>query len=452
MKFSVTYCVADQQAGSNPLWHSCLLLSQLSELGEKMEVVDQWGFYGVPTTGSRDSLIGKLKIKLGLDLDLQGNHGMLRHEELRFLDLGRGLHGVTFELTEDQFNLLREKCSNMALGQENAIKEIVEPLGLKGKSSAETRVYPHEQYSALIFALEKARAIQEGRAPRLKPFELKASLTFWGPDLNQSNTCKSQAIALLAEVLSPQQINRLTENGKHITIPRYSGVMESIFLHSSGPLRIHKKSSGKNVYYRDMSDPGVKLHWTLPPQEVEVLSADTKDLLTIPKQYCAQVKSLVKQLQLLEWLFINAELPARYDHYKQGLIERIHETYEAFAKITPKKAQSTIDGWLGKALLLLSAPRNIDEACLQKKIAQANNLLNAIYMAIVDDWAIDDGLPSELQEPANEAEDYNWLEAIASYLTTEEKQQVCNLIGRNYLNPELDNESENPSYAALIQA
>ncbi|KTC86875.1 hypothetical protein [Legionella brunensis] len=443
MKFAVTYCVLDQQVGSNPFWHSCLLLSRLDEPEGKMEITDQWGFYGVPTTGSRDSFLGKLKIKVGLDLDLQGNHGMLRHEEVRFLDAGCGLHGQTFELTEDKFKLLQQKCADMATNQEKAIREIVEPLALKGKPPEETRIYPHEQFSTHIFTLEKIRAQQEGRLPRLKPFELNLSMSFWGPNLNQSHTCKSQVLSLLDGILTEEQINRLTENGKHKAVPRYSGSMESIFLHSSGPLSTHKKHSGQEVYYRDGNNPDVKLYWTLPPQEVEFLSEDTRNLLKLPEEYCAEVKSVVSKLQRLEWLFINAELSPCYEDYRKNLIARIREHYEAFANVTPKKAQSKISGWLGYAWSLLSIPRDLDEESLLQKVRKAKILLNSLYMAVVDNFEIDLNLTSELQDNGSATEEtyYNPLEAVAAYLKTEDKQQLCSLLGRSYLEPETTTEN-----------
>ena len=125
MKYAATYCTFDKEAGANPLWHSCILLSKLDEEKKLLEVVDNWGFYGLPTTQPGNSLINQLKIRMGLDIDLQDNHGMLRHEEIRYLDLGCGLHGTTFELTREQFDLLQKKCQDMAAEQDQAINEVV---------------------------------------------------------------------------------------------------------------------------------------------------------------------------------------------------------------------------------------------------------------------------------------------------------------------------------------
>lgn len=435
MRYAVTYCAMDQEFSGNPFWHSCLLLSQWDDNG-KIEVVDNWGFYGVPST-VRNTWLSKLKIKLGLDVDLQGNHGMLRHEELRYLDVGYGLHGVTFELSKENFDLLQLKCKNMLEEQKQAVKEVVESQEITGKQKY--RIYEHEDYSPLIFALEKIKAKQKGRQPRLKPFELNLSFTMWGPALNQSYTCKSQMIDLLTGILSQEQIDRITENGKHPTVPRYSGRLERIYLHSSGPLREHTKSSGDVVHYRDLHDEGVRLHWTLPPQEIEALSGDTIKLLEISEEYCDEVKKAIGILQKLEWLFIDAKLPEKYKSYQEDLIDRIRQCYETFALLEPKKAQSTITGWMGFAFSLLSLPRDIDEKNLLQKLKNAKYLINCLYMATVDNWKIYDDLPSETK---TDTTDYNSLEALASYLCENDKKKLCNIIGRSYLEPLSDEESD----------
>src|SRR5205814_2328373 len=124
---TVTFCTMDSEAGANPFWHSCILLSRFNESNKKLEVVDNWGFYGLPSTAQK-SLIRSLKVKIGLDVDLAENHGMLRHEETRYLDLGCGLRGMTFELTEEKFHELQAKALKMVQEQEQAINDIVTPL------------------------------------------------------------------------------------------------------------------------------------------------------------------------------------------------------------------------------------------------------------------------------------------------------------------------------------
>lgn len=438
MKYFATYLVFDREAGANPLYHSCILLSKTDEGEKQLEVVDNWGFYGLPTTGDKTTLVNKLKLKIGMDVDLQGNHGMLRHEEIRFLDLGYGLHGVTFELTQEKFNALQTNCLTMVAEQESAIKEVVDTQGIKGKPLEETRIYPQEQYSQVIYQLEKIKAAQKGQPPRLKPFELCLTFGLWGPGLETSNTCKSQAIALLSTVLSKEQIDRLTEGGSHPTVPRFSGPMEdNIILHSTGTLRQHKKSDGSIVYYRDWKDADVKLFWTLPPQELEALTEDTVKRFEIDEEYCTDVKSAVRKLQSLEWLFHNAVVPEHLKNYKELLIEEIIASYKGFFSIEPKQQTGKINGWQGFAMTLFSLPRDKEEMKLLEKLKEAKKLFNSLYMAMADNWEIDGNSPLELDESENQNPEetsvfYNSLEAIAAYLSKENKIKLCQILGRTY--------------------
>lgn len=417
--YTVTYCTMDQEAGANPMWHTCLLLSRLNEQTQKLEVIDNWGFYGLPSTVP-NSILRRVKIKAGLDVDLTGNHGMLRHEELRFLDLGCGLHGATFELTEEKFNELQQKCLKMVADQEAAINDVVKPLGLKGKPPSKSRIYPHEDLSTHIFALEKARAKELGKEPRLKEFNLMFGC---------ARTCKAQAIELLEGILSPAQIKRIT--GLHRAVSRFSGKMENIYLHSSGPMRQHVKRSGEAIYYRDAADPAVKLHWTLPPQEIETLSGETRDLFKVHSDHCDEVKVIVRRLQRLEWLFINAVIDANYFELRDRLVTLIRNHYEAFAKIEPKQAKNTQSGWTGSFLWLLSLPRDSDEATLMTQIKKANHLFNSLYMAM--DEA--DEKPRTNFE-SNEAIEEDELIYLVNCLGQDRQQELCNIIGRNYIVPE----------------
>ncbi|WP_419420360.1 hypothetical protein ACNVED_03405 [Legionella sp. D16C41] len=458
MKYAVTFCLLDQKAGSNPFWHSCLLLSQWQEEGGKMEVVDQWGFYGLPTT-TPDSLLKKIKLKLHLDVDLNGNHGMLQHEALRFLDLGHGLHGATFKLSEEKFKLLQQRCQTMATEQEQAINEVMKQQGLAEKAKKDTRIYPYEHWSAQIYEFEKAKAKEQGREPRLKPFELNLSLTFWGPSLKTSHTCKSQLLSLLQGILTDKQINRLTENGKHPTIPCRSGPLEDIFLHSTGPRREHKNKSGKTVYYRSMEDKDVKLYWTFPPQEMEEIADESNNMLQVSKEYCDEAKAVIRKLQRLEWLFINADLPMEYHLYRDKLVEQIYQYYDAFAQInTMKSIPEPPNTWLNYFYFLGSVPRDNGEKVLLKNIKQAKELFNALYLAIVDGWEIDLNCPWDCDETSSnntlkdkkiDSDEYiNPLEAIAAYLSQKDKEKACSIIGRPYVYQ--DKEISSPNWSTSM--
>ena len=285
----------------------------------------------------------------------------------------------------------------------------------------------------MIYQLENIKAKQEGRESRLKPFDLHVNWSIWGPSLAESHTCKTQSIALLANVLSEEQINRLTDGGKHPTIPRYSGVTESIYLHSTGPLRQHVKRSGEVVNYRDFKDPGVKLYWTIPPQEAEVLTEDTKKLLEIDREYCQEVKIVARRLQRLEWLLRNAVVPKELEAYKNNLIHYVIECYQAFSIIEPKEETTKVSSLTGYAYYLFSLPRDKEEQNLQNKILRAKQLFHCLYFAIIDDWQviISKGTSLEGISP----DDYD-IEALTSYLSIKDKKELCKIIGRTYYESE----------------
>jgi hypothetical protein len=402
----------DQNVGANPFWHTCILLSKYDEQTKKLEVVDNWGYYGLPTT-NQQSYLRSLKMMVGLDVDLYGNHGMLRHEEMRYLELGVGLHGVTFEVTEEKFLELQAKCKKMADEQSSAITDAVQPFKLKGKTKS--RIYPHESLSPHIYALEQAAAAEQKREPRLKPF----SLSFFSP-----HTCKMQAIHLLDGILTPEQVKRV--RGYHQAVSRWSGRQENIYLHSSGPTRQHKKANGEVVHYREASDPGVKLHWTVPPQEIETLSGEVKDLFKVHSDHCDDVRTVVRRLQQLEWLFRNAVFEAVDFGRRDKLVNLIRERYEAFAAIEPKKPHVPLDGWTDKILWILNQARDEDEQRVMSRVASARLLFNALYMAITDP------VSSEDEAVAAYADDED-LELLASRLRPEAQKQLCKIIGRSYV-------------------
>ncbi|KTD04025.1 hypothetical protein [Fluoribacter gormanii] len=432
MKYTITFCVFDHTVGGNPFWHGSFFLSMLDENKQLLEVVETWGFYGVTSTGDKSSWLEQFKNKYHLDVDFQGNHGMLINEEVRFMDLGHGLHGYTFELAQDEFELLQKRCANAVAEQEAAIKEVVgDGQHFKTDPEKKGRVYQEEAYSRQIFEIEQIKAKIEGRPSRLKPFDFHLSFGLSGPSLKNSNTCKTRAVSLLEGILTEEQLAPF----KNSSLPRLIPGLEPILLHSEGPLHIHKKSSGKEVFYRDKKqDKEVKLYWSVPPQRFDQLSADTESLFKIDEEYRDEVKYIVSQLQRLEWLIRNASLPEKYKEYQNDLIQRIVSCYKAFAIIEPKN-DSKISGWQGSILGFFSVPRSQEEKKLQDKIHQAKMLLNALYMAIVDGWSIYDEYPSETTTNVN-AEDYNLLEALVSYLSTEDKESLCKILGRPYLENE----------------
>lgn len=418
MTYMVTFCATDQEAESNLMWHSCILLSQINEQNQ-LEVVDTWGFYGLPSTAS--NTVGMVvKKTVGLDIDLCGNHAWLRHEDVRFLDRGTGLHGVSFELTKEQFDLLQNKCAKTVEEQEQAVEEMAGCLNLQPKDLAKTRIYPYEDSSLDIFAAEKAQARVEGRVSRLKSFELQVSWSMWGPHLRQASTCKSLLIeTLLSHVLTKEQINRITEQGKHPSVPRFSGPMETLYLHSRGPLCAHTKHSGEVIRYRDREKkPGVRLIWTVLPQNLDA-TEETKNLFKFSYNYRDGVKKTVKKLQGLEWLILNAVLPTEYEDFRQQLLHKIIEYYSNFSFITAKTPAAELSDMNLFRFKLWFAPPTAEEQILREKMGKAEGLFHSLHAAIIEERV-------DILHPET---------ALAAYLPQEAQIKICDLLGYVYEDP-----------------
>lgn len=449
MKYFVTFCTTDEEVGSNPFWHTGLLLSQLDEVKNEMEVVDTWGFYSLPNSGEPTTTFVALMKKVSrLDYDIAGTHGMLLHEEYRFLDRGCGLHGVSFELTEEKFKVLQIKCETMAKDQDEAINEITDALKLQPKSAKDTKIYPHEHNSRLIFAIEKLKAAQDQRTSRLKPFELDVNIGWGGPYIPEHcNNCKSQSVSLLTGILSESQINRLTENGKHPSFPRWSGKTESIYLHTRGPLDSHKKSSGQTLYFRDGKREDVQLFWTITPQVFEALDETTEDLLRVDDDFVDELKHIASTLQKLEWFFRNSTLTQYDEQHKPLLLDYLVETYQGLCKVCLNYQPEKEANW-AYGLALFSEPRNMHQKVLRTVVEEVRQFFNHLYLAAVDNWEIDDSLPMENQEQTasgTEPTEYNVIESLAGYLTPKDKKDLCSILNKTYVLEEKPRQAVNIS-------
>ena len=444
MKYAVTFCSMDDQADSGILWHSCILFSKLDDTSKKFEVVTTWSFYGMPATDEPTSYTKWLKGQFSLDVDLKGSHGKWRHEETRYLDRGVGLHGRTFELDQSVFERLQQYLQAKADAEDAAINEAGEFLKVPPKKNP--RIHRFEEAHPLIFAVEKQKAKNEGRESRLQPFEinLKPSWGLWPIHVRDSSNCKTNVVKALGTELTEEQIASLTEHGKHPSMPRYSGALEKIFLHSRGPLLEHKRKSGERAFYRDyIGKGGVRVFWSIPPQVGEFLSLDTHAFILAP-ECCNEVKRLVSTLQRIEWALHHAHVIDAYLNYKEQLIKKVISLYEQFSVFgsTPSHQKSNLAyGFFGS---LMRMPGGDAERDLINKIKEIKQFLTSIYqiMTSSEPLELDDvGSVLDSEDSSNgglssvEFAFNKQPELIVSLLEEEAKQSICTLLGKGYISP-----------------
>ncbi len=381
MKFFVTYCTMDSKL-ANPLWHACLIVSYWPGEGHKIGVKNAWGFYAAPMS-KPGSVVGKLKKMVGLGFDFQGNHGVMKNEELRYLDLGYGLRGVTFEISLEQFLQLKKSCNNIIAVEQQAIAEAKQNLASQGKEPSSYEIYQEE----------KRQACAQQRPPRLKPFDLRLSLDpTWGVSLNASHTCKTTAIDLLAEIgIAQTELDKLTYENSSMALPRISGRQEIFFLHSVGPRHKHvSERTGKVTFFRSWEDKQANLYWSLPPQMLVTESQKLLDMFMLPSHTIEPVKKILSQLQQVENIIANACLAQEHEADRQRLIKYINDLYNVFAVIN--------SAW--------------DENKLAEKIVEANTFLENIYYAIYEGW-----------------DDASELESVVVVLPDEDQARICKTLG-----------------------
>ena len=454
VQYLITIAASDTELGSNILWHTITLLSKWDEsVGGKVEVVANYGFYPIPGGYDDDTFYGNLKRKANVKIDTQGNHGWLKREKYHELDRGYGLHGVTYEVDEETFIQFQKNYEQELIEQAEAVKEIVKVNHLKPSQSS-YRYYPEEELRKNIFAIELAKSRSEGLPPRLKRFDLDLTWGLTGPSLAKSNSCKTHAVTHLKKAVGEPKTRRLTAGG-HDAVPRWSGPVEKICLHSTGPL-ISFQVKDKIVYSRDGSNPEVKLYWTVPPQELVTDSAETRRQFMLDVKYEAQIKPLVRKLQTLQQFFIDAPLTPELSEFKQKIILQLQSFYEFFSLVPKHNGYNYPRGnaSLGDYLVntLFAPARNSPEGELQKAIRKATLFLEMLYTAIADGWSEDE----EEQVEENQIEvaviegahhntvgnfveiDGTELLMKVAHLSVQNKQKICAILGRSYLEPDFE--------------
>lgn len=259
----------DTDAGANPFGHSCLIFSRQEKEKSPVEVVDGVGFYSQPST-TTNPFFSTVKAALGLNVDLQDGHGVLKQESMHELD-GKGLHGISFEVTEEQFHALNERYISLMKTQQQVMDELNAELTGQGiEANGFTR-----------FDAEKAKAAAEGREPRLKPFHITMEFTLSGLDSSASYTCKDYALDLLTEhqVISGELKNQFNSNTATKAFPAFSDLpLHPIHLISTGmPEKVTSKRTGQ-VFYNHVWGKN-SLYWASPVNTYDHKPSLTDDSL-----------------------------------------------------------------------------------------------------------------------------------------------------------------------------
>lgn len=362
--------VGVMESFANPAGHFFLAVAQWNGLGHKIEVERGWGYYGAPQSDPQ-SLVGKFKTYLQLGYDFTNSFGELKEEELRYLDVGKGLHVKVFSISDDQYQKLISIIQKRIHDQQEAIKEKTQELqnrNLKVNSKA-------------IFKEELKR-----NEPRLKPFNITPSIGITGLTLDKSITCKSLIIELLREINIPSsELDLLTNNSK--TIPRFSGKLEEVVLHSVGHINLHQsKRTGQLHFFRQWRN--AKLYCSLPLQNIVGESSNVRTFFYVPEDVAQISRKYIYQLQEIDKIVSGTEIDSKYKNYKNAYLERLHEIIDLFAIVKIGKDYKEIND-------------------------VANYFLSASYFVMCDPKTYFD-------DPEN----------YVGILADEVKERICNAMGR----------------------
>lgn len=259
--YYITYGVMGREAGANPFNHAFLLLSRQLETNGPIEVIDSVGYYSVTST-TYEPCAKALKDLVGNHFDLQNAHGYFKQEAMRDLD-GKGLTGISFSVTEAQFNAVYQNPTP--------------PLGLLPRIQAEQAAIrlldaellkerrPANGPNRFRLATDRLKSLRSKENPTvedstwianlsaLEPFQLEINYSFSGLDTQKSITCKTMLLKLLREhgIINESIANQLHGGRVSYAFPFASALpLFPIRLLSTGePTRIKSKSKEDVVYY-----------------------------------------------------------------------------------------------------------------------------------------------------------------------------------------------------------
>ena len=316
-KYFVSYCVMDMDAGANPLGHSCLIFSSQFNQFAPVRVINSFGYYSQPNSSTNPVIIF-IKRMLGLNVDLQDSHGVLKQEDLRYLE-GGGLKATSFQVSKLQFDTTIEYIKGNIEQEQQAINEANMALDqIHQKKTGETRLL-HEN--------ELAR--REGRPSRLNRFHLTIDKQFSSTD---SYTCKTRAVDILnhAGAIDDPVASTLKGQGFSYAFPRCSSVdLFQLQTVSCGSRHLSSNGLFYNHYWNKnklyWATPVIEFHQELNEELKQHLAYSYKKLnaIFLKKEQLGQKLYQAKQAAQMKWQKFQFE----------SLIEQLEKTSYQFTNI-----------------------------------------------------------------------------------------------------------------------
>jgi hypothetical protein len=187
----------------------------------------------------------------------------------------------------------------------------------------------------------------------------------------------------------------ITQEGSSTAIPRHSGYLESIYLHSRGPTREHISDRTKRVsLFRTWDDKNVKLYWTLPPQWIPNAGEETIKTFYMTETHEIKAKKVIKQCHAIERLVLNLKIPTTEgDQARLNLLNHLYSLVDMAAQVSGEMSR-----------------------CIDKVMQEIEYFCDDMYDAIIDEWDDEEEI------------------ATAVTLFPEDKQrEICNIMEKPYM-------------------
>src|SRR4029078_13034295 len=208
-----------------------------------------------------------------------------------------------------------------------------------------------------ILEAEFETAEAEWRAPRLLPFELLATLSLHGIDLQASRNCKTRTFDGLNQFGIPKDVvsDQVDNSYGLAALPIMSGKMEDIFLHSVGKRYQYEHPKTHQVtFFRKWEDKEDKLYWTLPPLVIRQQDSPWTVNLDIEDGLLKRIQEVISKLQRIETIIVHAKIKPGVTDKREELYKEIIPLYQYFSTLTTATLNDDLSKHLYRCELFLS--------------------------------------------------------------------------------------------------